>query len=168
TDGAGRGHVDEPVAAHVRRRRGAVAAQRTRRPGRTEDDQLRRERRRPGLRARARGGRGTVPQHRRQPLRGYGHQRVRRLRRAIGDAPLASGCLAGVTRALVLETTDAVEEDIPLDTLLTADEAFLTSTTRDIQPIRAIDGKVLPSAPGPVTTEAMAAFTTLSAQDLDP
>ena len=82
--------------------------------------------------------------------------------------PLASGCLAGVTRALVLETTDAVEEDIPLDALLAADEAFLTSTTRDIQPIRAIDGKVLPSAPGPVTTEAMAAFTTLSAQDLDP
>ena len=28
--------------------------------------------------------------------------------------PLSSGCLAGVTRALVLEVTDAVEEDIPM------------------------------------------------------
>jgi branched-subunit amino acid aminotransferase/4-amino-4-deoxychorismate lyase len=27
--------------------------------------------------------------------------------------PLSSGCLAGVTRELVLEVTDAVEEDIP-------------------------------------------------------
>ena len=82
--------------------------------------------------------------------------------------PLASGCLAGVTRALVLETTDAVEEDVPLDKLLAADEAFLTSTTRDIQPIRAIDGTHLPGAPGPLTVEAMAAFTALSTQDLDP
>lgn len=82
--------------------------------------------------------------------------------------PLASGCLAGVTRALVLETTDAAEEDIPADRLLTADEAFLTSTTRDIQPIRAIDGTVLPAAPGPHTIEAMAAFTALAANDLDP
>ncbi|MBV8957438.1 MAG: aminotransferase class IV, partial [Actinobacteria bacterium] len=80
--------------------------------------------------------------------------------------PLASGCLAGVTRALVLETTGAVEEDIPVETLLTADEAFLTSTTRDVQPIRAIDGTHLPAAPGPLTIEAMAAFTALSARDL--
>ena len=75
--------------------------------------------------------------------------------------PLSSGCLAGVTRALVLETTDAVEEDVPIDRLAAADEAFLTSTTRDIQPIRAVDGTVLAAAPGPVTLAAMAAFAAL-------
>src|SRR5205823_5951285 len=82
--------------------------------------------------------------------------------------PLSSGCLAGVTRALVLETTSTVEEDIPLDRLATATEAFLTSTTRDIQPIRTVDGNPLPAAPGPHTIEAMAAFTALSERDLDP
>jgi branched-chain amino acid aminotransferase len=82
--------------------------------------------------------------------------------------PLSSGCLAGVTRALVLETTDAVEEHIPLDALLTAHEAFLTSTTRELQAIRAIDGHHLPAAPGPLTTAATAAFTALTARDLDP
>jgi branched-chain amino acid aminotransferase len=82
--------------------------------------------------------------------------------------PLSSGCLAGVTRALVLETTDATELDIPLALLATADEAFLTSTTRDIQPIRAIDGHPLTAAPGPLTTAAIAAFIALSERDLDP
>jgi branched-chain amino acid aminotransferase len=50
--------------------------------------------------------------------------------------PLASGCLAGITRELVLEWCDAREADLPLDTLRRAEEAFLTSSTRDVQPIR--------------------------------
>jgi branched-chain amino acid aminotransferase len=82
--------------------------------------------------------------------------------------PLSSGCLAGVTRALVLETTDALEEDVHIDRLAAADEAFLTSTTRDIQPIHAVDGTLLAAAPGPVTLAAMAAFAALSAHDVDP
>jgi branched-chain amino acid aminotransferase len=35
--------------------------------------------------------------------------------------PLTSGCLAGVTRALVLEWTGAIERDVPLGALLEAD-----------------------------------------------
>src|SRR5215475_3124896 len=57
--------------------------------------------------------------------------------------PLASGCLAGVTRALVIEWAGAEEEDLPLDALASADEAFLSGTTRDVQPIRNVDGKTL-------------------------
>jgi branched-chain amino acid aminotransferase len=83
--------------------------------------------------------------------------------------PLSSGCLAGVTRSLLLEVVDVVEEDLPLASLVTADEAFLTSSTRDVQPIRAVDAAALPSCPGPLTVAAAAAFRRLlAADDLDP
>ena len=83
--------------------------------------------------------------------------------------PLSSGCLAGVTRALLLEITDAVEEDLPAAALASADEAFLASTTREVQPVRAVDGVALSSGvPGPLTAAAAAAFAELVARDLDP
>ncbi len=48
---------------------------------------------------------------------------------------LASGCLAGITRALILEWCDAVEVDEPIDRVSEqASEIFLASTTRDAQP----------------------------------
>ncbi|MFG3436842.1 aminotransferase class IV [Nonomuraea sp. NPDC047897] len=81
---------------------------------------------------------------------------------------LASGCLAGVTRALVLEWCGGEEADVPLSALYEAEEAFLTSTTRDVQPIRLVDDRELPAAPGPVTAEAMRVFAERSAADLDP
>jgi branched-chain amino acid aminotransferase len=82
--------------------------------------------------------------------------------------PLAAGCLAGVTRALVLEWIGGAERDLPLDALASADEAFLTSTSRDVMPIRAVDDRVLPAAPGPVTRDAMKTFTERAAADVDP
>jgi branched-chain amino acid aminotransferase len=82
--------------------------------------------------------------------------------------PLSSGCLAGVTRALVLEWFGAEEEDLPLEDLYRAEEAFLTSTTRDVQPIRLVDGTELPAAPGPVTAKAMEVFAGRSAELMDP
>jgi branched-chain amino acid aminotransferase len=82
--------------------------------------------------------------------------------------PLSSGCLAGVTRALVIEWADAVEEDLPLDALATADEAFLSGTTRDVQPIRNVDGKPLPAAPGSVTQKAAEIFRLRAAETVDP
>ncbi|GGK87879.1 4-amino-4-deoxychorismate lyase [Sphaerisporangium melleum] len=81
---------------------------------------------------------------------------------------LESGCLAGVTRALVLEWHGGVEADVPLSVLKEAEEAFLTSTTRDVQPIRLVDDTVLPAAPGPVTAKAMRVFAERSAADIDP
>lgn len=86
----------------------------------------------------------------------------------LATPPLAAGCLAGVTRALVLEWVGADEEDIPAAELAEADEAFLASTGRDVQPIRAVDGAVLPAVPGPVTRKAMEVFAQRSAQDPDP
>jgi branched-chain amino acid aminotransferase len=81
---------------------------------------------------------------------------------------LASGCLAGVTRALTLEWCGGEETDVPISALYEAEEAFLTSTTRDIQPIRAVNGTALPQAPGPITLAAMKAFAERAAGDLDP
>ena len=81
---------------------------------------------------------------------------------------LASGCLAGVTRQLVIELTGAVELDVPLDSLADVEEAFLTSTTRDVHPIHAVDGHPLPSAPGPLTQAAAQAFAHLKATQIDP
>ncbi|MGH9283337.1 MAG: aminotransferase class IV [Acidimicrobiales bacterium] len=82
--------------------------------------------------------------------------------------PLSSGCLAGVTRALVLELTEAVERDVPLDELGAATEAFLTSPTRAVHPIHAVDGRPLPDCPGPLTAAAANAFSALVARDHDP
>lgn len=82
--------------------------------------------------------------------------------------PLTSGCLAGVTRALLLEWTDAVEEDLPLDALRAADEVFLSSTTREVQPVSGVDGEPLPATPGPLTRRAARVFAERAAADADP
>lgn len=82
--------------------------------------------------------------------------------------PLSSGCLAGVTRDLVCELVEVAESDLPIAALGDSEEAFLTSSTRDVQPIRAVDGRILPAAPGPLTATAAAALAALVAQNLDP
>lgn len=80
---------------------------------------------------------------------------------------LATGCLAGVTRALVLEWSDAVEEDIDMEALSRAEEVFITSSTRDVQPVHRVDDRALP-APGPITAAVAAAFADRSGADRDP
>lgn len=82
--------------------------------------------------------------------------------------PLAAGCLAGVTRELVMELVDVVEDDLPIEALASAEEAFVTSSTRDVQPIRAVDGQPLPACPGPLTRAAAAAFRELVSRRSDP
>ena len=82
--------------------------------------------------------------------------------------PLSSGCLAGVTRELLLELVSAEEQDVPLGALEAVEEAFLTSSTRDVQPVSALDGRPLREVPGPLTRAAAAAFAGLLARDLDP
>ncbi|MGO9197824.1 MAG: aminotransferase class IV [Acidimicrobiales bacterium] len=78
--------------------------------------------------------------------------------------PLASGCLAGVTRGLILENTDAVEAAIGLDALRAATEGCLSSTTRGVQPIESIDGRRLPACPGLLTKAVAEAFASLVAR----
>ena len=82
--------------------------------------------------------------------------------------PLSAGCLAGVTRQLLLELGVAEEEDLPLAALAEADEAFLTSSTRDVQPIGSVDGTALSATPGPLTKAAADAFRDLREKDSDP
>ncbi|MDD9376847.1 aminodeoxychorismate lyase [Streptomyces sp. ZAF1911] len=82
--------------------------------------------------------------------------------------PVASGCLAGITRALVAEWCGAKETDLPFEALEQAEEVFLTSSLRDVQAVVRIDGRELGSAPGPVTAEAMRIFDARSAEDADP
>ncbi len=55
---------------------------------------------------------------------------------------LASGCLAGITRHLILEWYGAIEVDEPIGVLAEADEAFLASTTRDAQAISRWDDSI--------------------------
>ena len=82
---------------------------------------------------------------------------------------LMSGCLPGVTRALVLEVVpQADEEDVPIEVLARAEEVLLTSTTRDVQPLRTVDGRPLPGTHGPWARRAADALADLQARDIDP
>jgi branched-chain amino acid aminotransferase len=86
---------------------------------------------------------------------------------------LQSGCLAGVTRALVLEWCaealdgEVSEIDEALEVLESADEIFLASTTRDVQAVDRCDGREL-AAPGPVTAAVQEVWSTRAAADIDP
>ncbi|UAL31252.1 aminodeoxychorismate lyase [Nocardioides rotundus] len=80
---------------------------------------------------------------------------------------LASGCLAGVTRALILDWYGGREVDEPIEVLQEATEVFLASTTRDVQGVHRWDDRDL-AAPGPVTREAMAVWREREAENLDP
>jgi branched-subunit amino acid aminotransferase/4-amino-4-deoxychorismate lyase len=58
----------------------------------------------------------------------------------------ASGCLPGITRERVLRLcaelgVGARETEIPAVALQAADELFLTSSTREVQPLVALDGR---------------------------
>ena len=71
--------------------------------------------------------------------------------------PLGSGLLPGITRECLFEL--AAERKVPMreavlrdDDLFGADEAFLTSTTREAVPIVQVDDRTIGSgSPGPVT-----------------
>lgn len=80
---------------------------------------------------------------------------------------LASGCLPGVTRALVMEVVDVDERALSIDVLATADEVFLTSSTRAVQPVIQVEGREL-GRPGPLTARAARALSTLFAANDDP
>jgi len=66
--------------------------------------------------------------------------------------PLSSGCLPGVTRALLLEEVSApgitVEHaEISPQRLHSADDVFITSSTRDLLPVGGIDDRKISSRP---------------------
>lgn len=82
--------------------------------------------------------------------------------------PCESGCLAGITRDLLLEAGVAEEADLPLEAIHEADEVFLTSSTRQVQAVSHVDGESVPTCPGPLTERAQQRFAQLLATSLDP
>lgn len=81
---------------------------------------------------------------------------------------LASGCLAGISRELVLEWCGATEVDEPLaEVRARVSEAFLVSTTRDVQAIARWDDRGLP-APGPVTRRCAETWAAREAETMEP
>lgn len=77
--------------------------------------------------------------------------------------PLSSGCLPGVTRELLLSeihvpTVNLTEKTLLPSDLEDADEVFITSTTRDLLPVKAIDGRTVKNA-GPAREALQAAFS---------
>ena len=85
--------------------------------------------------------------------------------------PLDSGCLAGITREVTIEWClengmEVREETLPLEVLREADEVFITSSTKDVLAIHAVDDRAV--EPGPVTARAAEVFARLSAERVDP
>lgn len=88
--------------------------------------------------------------------------------------PLDSGCLGGVTRALLLELAarlalPTIEHPIPFSVLSEGhvEEVFLTSTTRDVHPVSRIGDRMF-TTPGPITLRLRTSFLEWQQQDSDP
>lgn len=87
---------------------------------------------------------------------------------ALTTPPIASGALAGVTRAVVMEI--AAELGIPFSEpyitrydVFTADECFLTGTAAEVIPVVTLDGRPIgDGAPGPVTQRIRESFHKLT------
>lgn len=79
--------------------------------------------------------------------------------------------LLGVTRQALLDAAqgevEVVEDVVTLEDVRRADEAFITSTTKELLPIRQIDDIVIGSGkPGPVTARLIALFQALVEREI--
>lgn len=72
--------------------------------------------------------------------------------------PLADHVLDSITRRHVLALTGATERGLDRAELPGVTEAFLASTTREVQPVATIDGRAVPAVPGALTAAASDAF----------
>jgi branched-chain amino acid aminotransferase len=96
--------------------------------------------------------------------------------------PLSSGCLAGITRALVLQWCadagiEVVEMAQPMSGITASDEIFISSSTRDVHPVASLldaSGGLIWSADsaaagaGPVTHRVAALFARRALADWNP
>jgi branched-chain amino acid aminotransferase len=85
---------------------------------------------------------------------------------ALRTPALDNGVLASITRDRLVKALQVEEGAWPVADLRSAQEAFLASTTREIQSVSAIDGTELPSVPGPRTLEAQDAFRATLGKEL--
>ncbi len=77
------------------------------------------------------------------------------------------GVLASITRDRLVQALDVEEGAWPVADLRAAREAFLASTTREVQAVAEIDGDPLAEVPGPRTREAQEAFAATLARELE-
>jgi branched-chain amino acid aminotransferase len=82
----------------------------------------------------------------------------------VSTPPLSAGCLPGVTRATLLEDISVPDIAISEKTLMpadleSADEVFITSTTRELLAVTSIDGLRLKPSSGEARQRLQAAFT---------
>lgn len=82
-----------------------------------------------------------------------------------------SGCLPGVTRALLLEEIrisglQIIEHDISVSEFETSDGAFITSSTRDVLPVMSVDREALRQSPE-LVAELATAFRNLRARYIE-
>ena len=66
--------------------------------------------------------------------------------------PLSERILDSITRRLLMSLTEAQERVTTRDDLASISEAFLSSSSRPVQPVSAIDDISIEAAPGPVST----------------
>ncbi|HSK50662.1 MAG TPA: aminotransferase class IV [Solirubrobacterales bacterium] len=85
---------------------------------------------------------------------------------ALRTSALSDGVLESITRDRLVKALDVEEGTWSVEDLRGAGEAFLASTTREIQAVSAIDGTELPDAPGPRTREAQEAFAATLEREL--
>ncbi len=79
---------------------------------------------------------------------------------------LTDGVLESITRDRLVKALEVEEGSWDVEDLRAAGEAFLASTTREVQAVAAIDGRALPAAPGPRTREAQQAFAETLGREL--
>jgi branched-chain amino acid aminotransferase len=79
---------------------------------------------------------------------------------------LTDGVLESITRDRLVKALDVSEDSWHVDDLRAATEAFLASTTREIQAVSSVEGVLFPAAPGPRTQEAQAAFAETLGKEL--
>lgn len=72
---------------------------------------------------------------------------------------LEAGVLDSITRDRIIKALDVEAGRFQLDDVMQSSEAFLASTTREVQPVDSIDGQPIPMEPGTKTKESAAAFT---------
>jgi branched-chain amino acid aminotransferase len=85
---------------------------------------------------------------------------------ALRTSALSDGVLESITRDRLVKALDVEQGSWLVEDLLGASEAFLASTTREIQAVSAIDGTELAEAPGPRTREAQEAFAATLGREL--
>jgi branched-chain amino acid aminotransferase len=79
---------------------------------------------------------------------------------------LDSGVLDSITRGRLIAELEVEEGTWPVADLLSATEAFLASTTREVQAVAEIDGAALAEAPGERTHEAKEAFAAVLGREM--